>query len=104
MKKLFKPAFIAFAFILLVPDSFSSNRTANLPKSNSVLLSYEWYKDISLFDATGTVLTIADEIERLNYIFSNYTFTSEPAPGLSALEYGYYPSQAVKIIYSNMSW
>jgi hypothetical protein len=103
MKKLFKPAFAVFVFVLFLTNSFSFSHPV-VSNKKALLLTYEWYRDQDLYDATGSVLTPADEIARLNNLHSGYTFTIDASPGLSAFEYGFYPSQNLKVIYSNLSY
>jgi hypothetical protein len=83
--------------------SFQPEHQSGKPMTKTTLLPYEWYRDYYLTDATGTYQTVEQEITRLNNLFSGYTFTTVGAPGLLAYEWGYYPSQNLKIIYSNMS-
>ena len=68
-----------------------------------LVLDYTWYTDYSMFEPTGTVCSISDEIDRLRTLWPEYVFSNFPSMGLDEFEYGYYSPVHSAVIYSNLN-
>jgi hypothetical protein len=86
----------------LSSNGISSQPTVQAPATPSFVLTYNWYLDPDLISFTGSSLSIAQEIDRLRRMWPAYTFSSEGDAGLVEFEFGYFPNQPVRPIYSNL--
>ena len=65
-------------------------------------MQYDWYLDPDLLYYTGSSRTINQEIERLRRMWPMYTFSANGDIGLYEFEFGYFPNQPPRPIYSNL--
>lgn len=65
-------------------------------------MTYNWYLDPDMSFYTGSSLTINQEIERLRRMWPAYTFSADGDIGLVEIEWGYFPNQPLRPIYSNL--
>ncbi len=69
--------------------------------NNHALLSYYWYNDAAYTDFTGSITTIANELDRLRSTYPGAAFKTYPDIGYYAFEFGYYSPSITAVIYSN---
>ncbi|MBO9564696.1 MAG: hypothetical protein J7621_18100 [Niastella sp.] len=102
MKKILYVALLCVTALQLSGRSYHSQSAEQAPASTYFIMRYNWYYDPDLLSYTGSTLTITQEIERLRRIFPEYTFSENGGGGLIEFEYGYFPNQPLRPIYSNL--
>lgn len=79
----------------------ATKRTQEKITNNHALLSYYWYNDAAYTDFTGSITTIANELDRLRSTYPGAAFKTYPDIGYYAFEFGYYSPSITAVIYSN---
>jgi hypothetical protein len=104
MKKILYVALFCATALQLSGRSYYSQSAEQAPASPHFVMTYNWYYDPDLTGYTGSSLTINQEIERLRRLYPEFTFSADAAAGLIEVEYGYFPNQPLRPIYSNYWW
>lgn len=69
-------------------------------QQNTALLDYSWYADPFYTDFTGSVTSIANELQRLRSTYPGWLFKATPDIGYTPFEWGVYSPSITAVIYS----
>lgn len=101
---------MAIAFLLLWPPAVSNSLTTPAPqdasanRTSSALLNYTWYYDQYKSWPVGVTSSAEAELTRLRSLYAFNVFTTSPASGYPAYEWGYFLFYPPAIIYSDLGY